>query len=316
MSMTKPFVHKYQFVSTLVLGLLLSLVAQCAPYVETERITEVIAIDTKQMPETRVIATEEVPLNNCGGNSALALDIERSREFIYAVTDKDGHSLGAQYVLLIGKLEQEYNIINGEKETQRHTIHLETTANSHVIYTLAWKETWLNGQATVIKKGGDAGSVPFRVKKGLTLEVQKVNNFDCNSTSVESSYSLPDSTLCEATTAGWVCDFSKREDVVESPVAIEELDKEFEQLCSEQGGEWKCYGFCMATYPRYCDFPLADAGEPCTNSNQCSGLCIADFGTNCQENCKGKCSEYMLRPCDWYIEVVDGRTEQNFILCD
>ena len=34
------------------------------------------------------IRTEKIPLNNCGGNSELRIDIERSREFVYAIIDE------------------------------------------------------------------------------------------------------------------------------------------------------------------------------------------------------------------------------------
>ena len=80
--------------------------------------------------EEKLIATEIIPLNNCGGNSKLGIDVERSRELTYVVTDKNGYELGTEH-FLIAALEKEYNIENGTKETQSHTIYTDPQNSDH-----------------------------------------------------------------------------------------------------------------------------------------------------------------------------------------
>ncbi|NJN98294.1 MAG: hypothetical protein HC875_31505 [Anaerolineales bacterium] len=144
---------------------------------EPERITTHVYFKPETVPENKLIATETIPLNNCNGNSVLKMDIERSREFVYAVIDKNGYKFGGEYGFLTGLLEEEYSVVDGEKETQTHTLHLETKSDSYVKYTIAWKESWLNGTALI--KRNEEVSVPYRVKKGLTLEVTQAEEVDC-----------------------------------------------------------------------------------------------------------------------------------------
>lgn len=137
-----------------------------------------VIVSLKSESETRLIGTEDIPLNNCGGNSALTVDVERSREFVYAITDENGVSLGGQYFFLQGLLEKQYNVIDGETEAQTYTIHLETKANSRVVYTIAWKETRIKGEAN-ISSSEKHEDVPYRVRKALTFEVEGVKEIAC-----------------------------------------------------------------------------------------------------------------------------------------
>lgn len=128
--------------------------------------------------EEKLIATEIIPLNNCGGNSKLGIDVERSRELTYVVTDKNGYELGTEH-FLIAALEKEYNIENGTKETQSHTIHLETKANSYVEYTIEWKEIWINGDVVVYSDGMES-QTSYKVKKGIVFEIKEVRELSCD----------------------------------------------------------------------------------------------------------------------------------------
>lgn len=148
-------IHKYQLTLILVFGLSL-LTVRCGSQVvipAATRTTE-IRFEAEPTPEIRLVASEQVPLNNCNGNSALRMAVERSREFEHTVMDKNGLKFGGTYGFLTGLLEKEYSVVDGEKETQTHTVFLETKAHSHVIYTIAWKESWLNGQVVIQKSGG------------------------------------------------------------------------------------------------------------------------------------------------------------------
>lgn len=45
-----------------------------------------------------------------------------------------------------------------------------------------------------------------------------------------------------------------------------------EQDCLAQGGAWGPQGRLQM---EMCDLPASDAGQPCTDSSQCQGLCLA-----------------------------------------
>ena len=144
----------------------------------SDGITTQVSFQPESIPENKLVDKEIIPLNNCNGNSVLKMDVERSREFEQAVIDKNGRKFGGEYVFLTGLLEKEYSVRTGETEIQKHKVHLETEANSFVKYTIAWKETWLNGQA-IVKRENMEQNVPFRVKKGLTLEVLGAEDIIC-----------------------------------------------------------------------------------------------------------------------------------------
>ncbi len=180
-----PFAfHKYLILYFLLPGWML-IATQCgsvpavietASTVDGEKV--VIQLEAESSPVTKLIVSEKVPLNNCGGNSGLVVDIERKHKFIYAITDEQGVELGTQYLFLTGLLEKKYGVIDGTSETQTYTIHLETKANSYVVYTIEWKEIWRGGRATV-KRSSKTEKIPYRVKQALAIEVKEVRNIGC-----------------------------------------------------------------------------------------------------------------------------------------
>ena len=117
------------------------------------------------------------------------------------------------------------------------------------------------------------------------------------------------SSSCTNTDTGWECNFNTTEDDWRG-IEISDMYKE---RCNEQGGAWRCYGYCMATYNHYCDFKFDDAGSPCFTSWQCGGKCVKKEGN---ESFFGECSEYALRTCDSFSEFNFGITSSNFVLCD
>jgi len=116
---------------------------------------------------------------------------------------------------------------------------------------------------------------------------------------------------CSNTDSGWECVFdSKGNNTWERSNEISNLYKE---KCEEQGGTFRCYGFCMPNYQHYCDFKYKDAGSICFSSEQCGGKCKAISGFM---PFLGRCSEYTLRGCDWYTELFIGVPIPNHVLCD
>jgi len=73
--------------------------------------------------------------------------------------------------------------------------------------------------------------------------------------------------------------------------------------------------FCTPLYDRLCDFPFEDAGTECTDSAQCTGLCLAD-DVECKSDCKGTCATYRLNMCDNPNEVRNATVHVETIMCD
>lgn len=70
-----------------------------------------------------------------------------------------------------------------------------------------------------------------------------------------------------------------------------------EQDCLKQGGTWGPQGISAEDV---CDLPTTDAGQPCTDSSQCEGLCFANAaGTS------GTCSPRRLN-FSCYTIMKDG----------
>jgi len=120
---------------------------------------------------------------------------------------------------------------------------------------------------------------------------------------------MPDN--CQKIENGWKCVYSDDHDV----------DKT-KRICGQKGNISYCEGPC---YPYiFCYIPFNDAGKECTNSEQCSGYCEADYDmvTNkygdihaptasikCDVNdvCVGSCSKIPKGGgCIWYFEVNNG----------
>ncbi|MFA6427736.1 MAG: hypothetical protein WCW16_04850 [Candidatus Magasanikbacteria bacterium] len=131
------------------------------------------------------------------------------------------------------------------------------------------------------------------------------------------NYSSP---TCKQTETGWQCEFNSQKAV-----------DEYEQKCRQEGGKFICYGMCLPEYTHYCDFRFDDAGKECTSSEQCKGVCDVSreyVQTNyphrneyesieCIGTCKGSCSKYVHRDCEWWFEINNNIIEDHTsILCD
>ncbi len=60
--------------------------------------------------------------------------------------------------------------------------------------------------------------------------------------------------------------------VTRQPTAVPVTAPTNEQDCLQQGGVWGPQGMAQTDM---CDLPATDAGQPCTDSSQCQGLCLA-----------------------------------------
>lgn len=141
----------------------------------------------------------------------------------------------------------------------------------------------------------------------------------------------PDKKLCKRTDSGWACVLTNSTNASFTD-KLKALDARFKGICEEKEGMYRCYGFCLPFYDRYCDFPFSDAGKECGSSFDCLGKCVVESDSAvpyypegklldnkavaCARECKGACSRYALRSCDRFIEVNDGTIEENHVVCD
>jgi len=169
-------------------------------------------------------------------------------------------------------------------------------------------------------------------QKDLSVQECKCENNECVAdVKVLSDKEVPNKDLCQNTESGWSCSWGEDDP---PPENYGVRGEEFKDYCLGQGGSWICYGFCMPEYERFCDFPFEDQGKECSNSSECQGGCKAyvegeesmDIASNnyskliqkdCSDGeCKGQCSPYPKRFCDFWYEIENNKVVPHMILCD
>ncbi len=85
--------------------------------------------------------------------------------------------------------------------------------------------------------------------------------------------------------------------VTPQPTAVPVVLPDNEQDCLAQGGVWGPQGLLQTDM---CDLPATDAGQPCTSSSQCQGLCLASDSSS-----TGTCSPRVLN-FGCFDVMVDG----------
>jgi len=103
---------------------------------------------------------------------------------------------------------------------------------------------------------------------------------------------------------------------------------EYRGKCESSGGVWRVGHWGDG----HCDFSFQDAGKECRDSSECEGSCVIKDESNtyhhddnfideykkkyCTPVCKGVCSKYPIRFCDWPFEgwlEVTNRKEEYFM---
>jgi len=75
--------------------------------------------------------------------------------------------------------------------------------------------------------------------------------------------------------------------------------------CEQQGG--KVESVCLSGDPE-CVHYFADAGKPCSDSSQCTWLCVAEWGSEYGRKTTGECKPHD-NPCGCWCEVIAGRVK-------
>ena len=127
---------------------------------------------------------------------------------------------------------------------------------------------------------------------------------------------------CVNTSTGYECSFNLPdyelyvpEELVEMDIKLIEIGNILGQRCEDAGGKFECYGSCLPTYERICDFPFEDAGQPCKDNAECHGYCLADKG-DCETECTGTCATYRLNMCDNPTHLTNGVAYFEPVECD
>lgn len=116
---------------------------------------------------------------------------------------------------------------------------------------------------------------------------------------------------CTNTSDGYECLYNVPPEANLTWNSLSGQDEKLKEQCEADGGRYKCYGFCLENYPRFCDFAYEDAGKSCTGKTDCQGLCLTEY-----ENKTGTCATYRLNVCDNPRHLVNGTVEYISVLCD
>jgi hypothetical protein len=144
-----------------------------------------------------------------------------------------------------------------------------------------------------------------------------------------SSKELPDQTLCQFTQTGWSCVLTKDHNWFSDSnwsLTYEPIRDQFSEVCQQQNGFFRSYGYGTPNYDHFCDWKFSDAGKKCLNSATCQGKCIIegdgavietmDPVDQLNSKLEGTCAPFELRTCDWYIELNDEKIFENNAICD
>jgi hypothetical protein len=138
-------------------------------------IQEVNVVETSE-----VYRTEEYPFDNSYGDSELATEREISEEstneFSLEATNQVTGSVSLQAFSMLkaeiaGQVSKKVGQNIGEKITESQTLHLKVRAYSSVVYRIIWKRNIRSGEYIYLVNGSPV-SIPYRMKYGLSVEVQ------------------------------------------------------------------------------------------------------------------------------------------------
>jgi hypothetical protein len=82
-----------------------------------------------------------------------------------------------------------------------------------------------------------------------------------------------------------------------------------EAECVSAGGDWTTLGLPYPGKPKICDLKAIDAGNRCSDSKQCQGICIPPEDAAVGSSAMGKCSPYLLNFGN-VRELSNGRVER------
>lgn len=81
-----------------------------------------------------------------------------------------------------------------------------------------------------------------------------------------------------------------------------------EASCLARGGQWTTLGLPMPDKPKMCDLRASDEGQPCTDTSECQGECLAPSSAFDGVQATGRCSAFLANFGD-VLRVSHGKVE-------
>lgn len=115
--------------------------------------------------ETMVLATERIPIDNCGGLAEVTIHREISKTFYHEVYVDTEAEIGLDTLIVASALRQRHGYQDGQAETRSFGIDLTAPPSWKVIYVLQWEEVWTKGILYDPGTGKTQGT--YRVRKDI-----------------------------------------------------------------------------------------------------------------------------------------------------
>jgi hypothetical protein len=138
-------------------------------------------------PEKRIISSEAVPQNNCGGSAGVSSTIERSRSIIYTLeiggeVTVDGNGSagipGIGEVQVGAEVAAKYGVTYGREETLSRSLTVSAKEGTNILHELRQVEYWETGEL-VITRGNRTLHYPYSFRKDFGVELVKSENMGC-----------------------------------------------------------------------------------------------------------------------------------------
>ena len=160
-------------------------------------------------PEKRVVSTETILQNNCGGSAGVLNAIGRSRSIVYSlelggeVSVDAGGSVGVPGVGAVqvgAEVAARYGVTYGQEETLSRSLTVSAKEGTNIIHTLRQVEYWETGDL-VLETGGQKRRYPYRFRRDFGIELVESEDIGCDTGRIPSATptSLPTSTRTAST---------------------------------------------------------------------------------------------------------------------
>jgi hypothetical protein len=129
---------------------------------------------------SEVYRTEEYPFDNSFGNREISTERqfseESTNEFTLGVTNQVSGKVGLEAFSILkaevaAEVSKQVGHKIGEKVTESQTLSFSVGAKSAVVYRIIWKRNIRAGEYLYLINGNTV-SIPYRMKYGLSVEVQ------------------------------------------------------------------------------------------------------------------------------------------------
>ena len=191
-------VTKKSFHHLILLLLLITLGAGCGgPSQQPLESTQVVipkvqAVPSGNPPEKRIISTETISQNNCGGSTDVSNTIERSRSIVYTVevgAEISVNASGSAGVPGVGQVQvgnevaAQYGVTYGKEETISRSLTVAAKEGTNMLHTFQQVEYRETGEL-IIMAGEKTLSYSYSFRKDFGIEFVKSENVGCPTSTI------------------------------------------------------------------------------------------------------------------------------------